>query len=262
MGLRSAFTPPSIARMPMHRPPMMNPALRPRSFNHFNNGNFDRDDRFRRFHRSNKIIFIGDFGARWWWGPGWDWNWGYYPYGPYQYSEYSYPSYYPSNAYGYGNSGYGYAYVYPSVSYYDSSYSGLNYENDDESAVRNVLAEYTVSWDNHDTAAVSRLFTENCDYVNIAGVHLKGVQEIAQRQAELFQNRLKTAVRTLTGVEVRFSTPDVALVHATWDVTGWSRPTGETVPVLKEITTMTMVKTDGKWLITAFQATESGGSTK
>jgi len=25
---------------------------------------------------------------------------------------------------------------------------------------------------------------------------------------------------------------------------------------------MTMVKTDGKWLITAFQDTESGGSTK
>jgi uncharacterized protein (TIGR02246 family) len=128
--------------------------------------------------------------------------------------------------------------------------------------VRNVLAEYTVSWNRHDTAALGRLFTENCDYVNIAGVHWKGVQEMVQRQAELFQNRLKTAVRTLTGAEVRFSTPDVALIHATWDVTGWSRPTGEAVPVLKEITTMTMVKTDGKWLITAFQDTESGASTK
>jgi uncharacterized protein (TIGR02246 family) len=111
-------------------------------------------------------------------------------------------------------------------------------------------------------AAFGRLFTENCDYVNVAGVHWKGVQEITQRQGELFQNRLKTAVRTLTGVEVRFSTPDVALVHATWNVTGWSRPTGEAVRVLKEITTITMVKTNGQWLITAFQGTESGGSTK
>jgi uncharacterized protein (TIGR02246 family) len=88
------------------------------------------------------------------------------------------------------------------------------------------------------------------------------VQKIVQRQAELFQNRLKTAVRRLTGAEVRFSTPDIAIVHATWDVTGRRRPTGEAVPVLKEITTMTMVKTDGKWLITAFQDTENGGSTK
>jgi uncharacterized protein (TIGR02246 family) len=148
------------------------------------------------------------------------------------------------------------------VLYYGSYYSGTSYKNDDESAVRDVLAEYTVSWNRHDTAAVGRLFTENCDYVNISGIHLKGVQEIVQRQAELFHNRLKTAVRRLTGAEVRFSTPEVALVHATWDVTGPSRPTGEAVPVLKEITTMTMVKTDGKWLITAFQDTESGGSTK
>jgi len=41
-------------------------------------------------------------------------------------------------------------------------------------------------------------------------------------------------------------------------VTGWSRPTGGAVPVLKEITTMAMAKTNGKWLITSFQNTESG----
>ena len=266
MGMRGAFTPHSIARVPMHRAPMLGlmgripmhrapmmiSALGLRRFSRFNDGDLDRDDRFRRFDRFNEIIFIGDFGFPWWW----DWNWGYYPYVSYGYSEYSYPS---AHGYGYDNHGYDYGYGYPSASYYGNYYS---YENDDESAVRNVLAEYTVSWNRHDTAALGRLFTENCDYVNIAGVHWKGVQEIVQRHAELFQNRLKTAVRTLTGAEVRFSTPDVALVHATWDVTGWNRPAGEAVPVLKEITTMTMVKTEGKWLITAFQDTESGGSTK
>ena len=96
--------------------------------------------------------------------------------------------------------------------------------------MRNVLAEYTVSWNRHDTAAVIRLFNENCEYVDIAGIHWKGVQEIVQQHAELFQNRLTTAVRRLTGAEVRFSTPDVAVVHATWDVTGRSRPIGKAVP--------------------------------
>ena len=251
----------------MHRAPMMNSALGLPRFNRFNHGDFNRDDRFRRVHRFNKIIFIGGFGFPWWWSPLWGWSWGYYPHGPYEYSEYSYPSYnsYPSYysgyGYGYGNYGYGYGYGYPSGTYYGSYYTAPDYEND-ESIVRNVLAEYTVSWNRHDTAAVGRLFTENCDYINMAGVHWKGVHEVVRGQAELFQNRLNTAVRRLTGAEVRFSTPDVALVHATWDVTGSSRPTGEAVPVLKEITTMMMVKSDGKWLITAFQDTESGGSTK
>jgi hypothetical protein len=125
-----------------------------RRFNRFNDGDFDRDDRFRRFRHFNKIIFIGNFGFPWWWGPWWGWNWGYYPYGPYEYSDYSYPSYY---------SGYGYGMVtmamvmdtamVTSGSYYGSYYSATNYENDDESAVRNVLAEYAVSWNRHDTAA-------------------------------------------------------------------------------------------------------------
>lgn len=269
MGMRSAFTPRSIARMPTHRAPMMSSALGLRRFNRFNGGDFDRDDRFHHFNHFKEIIFVRVFGFPWWWGPWWGWNWGYYPYGAYGYSEYSYPLFYPgygyeygNYGYGYGSSGYGYQYSYPYASYYSSYYSGTNYENDDESAVRNVLAEYAVAWNGHDMAAFGRLFTENCDYVNVADVHWKGVHEIVQRQSELFQNRLKTAVRTLTGVEVRFQTSDVALVHATWDVTGRSRPTGEAVPVLKEITTMTMVKTNGKWLITAFQDTESGGSRK
>ena len=261
MPMRGAPTSRSIGRMPMYRAPMMNSALGRRRFNRFNDGDFNRDDRFHRFKHFNEIIFIGNFASPWWWGPWWGWNWG-YPYGSYGYSypsDYSaYGSGYSNYGYGYGSSGYGYGYVYPPLNYYGSYYSGTNYENDDESAVRNVLAEYEVSWNGHDTAGFGRLFSEDCDYVNIAGAHWKGVQEIVQRQAELFQNRLKTAVRKLTGLEVRFSTPDVALVHATWDVTGSSRPTGEAVPVLKEITTMMVVKSNGKWLITALQNTESG----
>ena len=265
MGMRGALTPRSIAPMPMHRAPMMNSPLGLRRFNRFNDGNFNRDNRFRRFKHFNQIVFIGNFASPWLWGPWWGWNWGYYPYGSYGYSEYSNPPFYPGYGFeyanygsGYGSPGYGYVYSYPYASYYGSYYSGAYYENDDESAVRNILAEYAVSWNSHDMAAFGRLFTEDCDYVNITGAQWKGAQEIVQRQAELFQSRLKTAVRTLTGAEVRFSTPDVALVHATWDVTGSSRPTGEAVPVLKEITTMVMVKTNGKWLITSFQNTESG----
>jgi uncharacterized protein (TIGR02246 family) len=244
----------------MHRAPIINSTLGVRRFNRFNVGDFNRNDRFRRFKHFNEIIFIGNFASPWLWGPWWDWNW-VYPYASY---GYSYPSDYSGYGYGYGygSSGHDYGYIYPSLSYYGSYYSGTNYGNDDENAVRNVLAEYEVSWNGHDTAVFGSLFTEDCDYVNIAGVHWKGVQEIVQQHAELFHNRLKTAVRKLTGVEVRFSTPDVALVHATWDVTGWSRPTGETVPLLKEITTMVMVKTNEKWLITSFQNTESGGPTK
>ena len=247
----------SMGRMPMQRSPTLNSAsgFRPfndghfvrddrfRRFKRFNDGDFDRDDRFHRFNSFNEIIFISGFGLPWWlgwgWGPWWDWG---YPYG----SEYlGYGNGYGNSGYGSGSSGYDYGYGYLPGSYYGSYYSGTDYGNDNESAVRNVLAEYAVSWNRHDMAAFGRLFTENGDYVNIAGVHWTGVQEIVHGHEELFQNRLKNAVQTLTGAEVRFPTSDVALVHATWDVTGWSHTTREAVPVLKEVTTMTMVKLTG-----------------
>jgi len=101
----------SMARMPMHRAPMLNSASgfnrfndfdrndRFRRFNRFND--FDRDDRFRRFRRFNEVVFIGDFGFPWWWGWGWGpwWGWG-YPYG--YYGGYNYGNY--GSGYGYGDS--------------------------------------------------------------------------------------------------------------------------------------------------------------
>ena len=117
----------STARMPMHRAPMLNSAS---GFQRSRGGDFDRDDRFRRFNRfndrredrfesrhpffndrredrfedrrffrnrfvSNRFVFVDSFGF-----PFWGWGWGY----PYGYYGYGYP-------YGY-DYGYGYPYGY------------------------------------------------------------------------------------------------------------------------------------------------------
>jgi len=95
-----------------------------------------------------------------------------------------------------------------------------NYENDDEGAVRNCSREYSSFLERHDTAAVGRSSLKTADYVNIAGLHWKGVQQIVQRHAETVSEQIKDRRSDSYGAEVRFSTPDVALVHATWDVTG------------------------------------------
>src|SRR5947199_4602772 len=88
MGMRGALTPRSIARMPMHRAPMMNSTLGLRRFNRFNYRDFNRDNRFHRFKHFNEIIFIGNFASPWWWGPWWSSNW-VYPYESYAYSIHS-----------------------------------------------------------------------------------------------------------------------------------------------------------------------------
>ena len=50
MPMRGAPMRGSMARMPMQRSPMLNSAF---GFHRFNDGDLDRDDRFRRFNRFN-----------------------------------------------------------------------------------------------------------------------------------------------------------------------------------------------------------------
>jgi hypothetical protein len=76
MPMQGAPMPGSMGLMPMQHAPMMNAALRLRRFN---DGDFHRDHRFHYFNNFNKIIFVGNFGFPWWWGPWWGWNWSYYP---------------------------------------------------------------------------------------------------------------------------------------------------------------------------------------
>ena len=86
----------SMARMPMHGAPMLNSTSGSRRWF---DGDFDRDDRFCRFHRFNEIIVFDNFGF-----PFFPF---YYPYPyPYPYYPYSYGDY-DSYGYGAGQGGYG-----------------------------------------------------------------------------------------------------------------------------------------------------------
>jgi Putative peptidoglycan binding domain len=82
----------STARMSTHRASMLNSAS---GFHHFNDGGFDRDDRFR-FRNIDEIIFFDNFAFP------------FFPffsfYYPYPYYPYPYDAYYPSYGYG-GNPG-------------------------------------------------------------------------------------------------------------------------------------------------------------
>src|SRR5947208_11176578 len=102
----------SMARMPMHRAPMLGstprmpmrraPTLSSASgFRRFNDRDFDRDDRFRRFNRFNEIIIFDNFGF-----PFFPFYYP-YPYYPYGYGGSRYQSGYDQYGYDAYQSGYG-----------------------------------------------------------------------------------------------------------------------------------------------------------
>jgi len=59
MPMQRAAMPGPTGRTPMHRDPMLTSTS---SFHRFNDGDFDRDDGFRRFDRFNDIIVFDNFG--------------------------------------------------------------------------------------------------------------------------------------------------------------------------------------------------------
>ena len=89
MPMHRASTAASAARMPMQRAPMLNSTA---GFHRFNDGDFDRDDRFRRI---NRVIVIDNFAFPFFASFPF-----YYPY-PYPCPYYGYP-YGAYNSYGYG----------------------------------------------------------------------------------------------------------------------------------------------------------------
>ncbi|MEO6968087.1 MAG: SgcJ/EcaC family oxidoreductase [Rhodanobacteraceae bacterium] len=126
----------------------------------------------------------------------------------------------------------------------------------DEIAVRNVAMQQAAAWNEHDAAAYSALFTTDCDVVTVPGWWWKSRAEMQQKLTRMFATAFRNSTLTFTDVSVKFLTPDIAIAHARWTMTGEQIPPGQPVPD-KGIQTLVMTKHAGKWLIAEFQNTVS-----
>nr|MDQ2972581.1 SgcJ/EcaC family oxidoreductase [Pseudomonadota bacterium] len=84
----------------------------------------------------------------------------------------------------------------------------------------------------------------------------KSRAEMQQKLTRMFATAFRNSTLTFTDVSVKFLTPDIAIAHARWTMTGEQIPPGQPVPD-KGIQTLVMTKHAGKWLIAEFQNTVS-----
>jgi uncharacterized protein (TIGR02246 family) len=125
-------------------------------------------------------------------------------------------------------------------------------QTDDEAAIRALEARQPEAWNKHDAKAYASLFTENGDCVNIVGWWWKGRAEIEQKLTAAYIYVFKESTLTITNVDIRFLTPDVAVAHVRWTMTGARTPTGIPQPQ-QGLQTHVLQKQNGQWLIAAFQ---------
>lgn len=122
----------------------------------------------------------------------------------------------------------------------------------DERAVRELLDRQVEGWDSGDPEAYASVFTSDADYVTFLGSHYKGREAIAASYVPLFNwlkgSRLETEI-----AQLRFLTPDVALIRANAAVTKGARRRN---PRKTRVNTSIAVRTDDGWLLAASQNTK------
>jgi uncharacterized protein (TIGR02246 family) len=123
----------------------------------------------------------------------------------------------------------------------------------DEVAVRDLYRELMDGWNRGSGEAFAAVFTEDGDLVAFDGTHFEGRAQIAPFHQELFDKWLKGTRLVGRVKDVRFLSPDVALMHAV----GSTIMRGKSVPSPERDSIQTLVATrqNGEWRLAAFQNT-------
>ena len=125
----------------------------------------------------------------------------------------------------------------------------------DEQAVRELYTELMDGWNCGSGEDFAAVFTEDGDLVAFDGTHFKGREEIAPFHQELFDKWLRGSRLVGKVKDVRFLSPDVALMHAVGSMV--MRGKSEPSPERDSIQTLVAVRQEGgeEWRLAAFQNT-------
>jgi uncharacterized protein (TIGR02246 family) len=128
-----------------------------------------------------------------------------------------------------------------------------------EAQIQRILTKQEIAWNVGDSASWGSAFTEDADFINILGQVFHGREAITQLHALILAGQFKGSHNTVTMRQFRQITPEVVLVEALHEVTGYkSLPPGIAPTeggLLKTRMKYVLVKRDETWQIVAAQNT-------
>jgi uncharacterized protein (TIGR02246 family) len=127
---------------------------------------------------------------------------------------------------------------------------------EDAAAIRQLQTRQAEAWNRHDAAAYAGLFSVDGEVVNVVGWWWKGRGEIERKLTAAFAYVFQQSTMIITDVEIRFLSPNIAIAHVQWNMTGAKTPPGVPEP-RQGIQLQVLQKQAGGWFITSFQNTNS-----
>src|SRR5262245_232308 len=106
--------------------------------------------------------------------------------------------------------------------------------SEDEEAIKRMIVEMTMGFNNHDARAASSMYTSDAKLTTVRGEVMNGRAEIEKGLASIFATRAKNATHRTLDVSIRFLRPDIALAHVTNELSGLVTPEGQELPAHQE----------------------------
>jgi uncharacterized protein (TIGR02246 family) len=122
----------------------------------------------------------------------------------------------------------------------------------DTAAIKQCVAGFADSWNNHDAHAVAVHYLEDGDFTSIKGEASHGRKELEDHYTTVFGTFLKNARTTDTVKSIRFLGPDTASVDIDWLVTDPNAPGGV---LRKGLLNWVVTKRNGQWMIMIYHET-------
>lgn len=123
----------------------------------------------------------------------------------------------------------------------------------DEEAVHNLPRDFFASFNKHDGHELAQIMTDDVDFVTVGAMLIHGKSDFEKYHTRLLDGRFHGIIVDLQQVEVRFLTPDVAVVHCGWAAAGDKNPDGTSRQPRCGLMTMVVEKRADRWLIAAAQ---------
>jgi len=123
---------------------------------------------------------------------------------------------------------------------------------------RIIAEDFAAAWNAADPVALAALFVEDADFVNVVGLWWTNRRQIRDNHAYGFRHMFPHTVMALERVSVRQLGADIAVVHASWMMTGQITPAGETAGTRRGVISFTTVRQQtGRWLAVSAQNTDA-----
>jgi uncharacterized protein (TIGR02246 family) len=126
----------------------------------------------------------------------------------------------------------------------------------DAAGVKEVAAAFERSWNVHDMDALANLFADDADFINVVGMWWRSREAIRQAHLQTHQTIFKASTLAIDSTTIKFITPDIAVAHMTWTLTGHLTPDGKPGPTRHGILSFVLKRQEKTWLVQSAQNTD------